>query len=262
MLKATNKTLLTISLLVLFFLIAPLVVVVITAFGTETAISFPIKGFTFKWFANVFAQPDFVAGFQTSLLVALVASVLALLVGVPAVYALTQHNWHHKSWFQTLFLSPTFIPEIVIGFALYQALVITLQWPLLPSLLAGHFLLCLPYVVRLVTASMLLLDPHIEEAAWIYGDNRAQAFFQVTLPNVKSSLVAAFMLCFINSFNNIPITLFLNGADLSMLPTSILNYLQNNYDPTVSAVSVLLMIFTAALMFIVEKSLGLKELTK
>ncbi len=70
------------------------------------------------------------------------------------------------------------------------------------------------------------------------------------------------MLAFINSFNNIPITLFLNGVDLSMLPTSILNYLQNNYDPTVSAISVLLMLFTAGLMLLVEKILGLKMIMK
>lgn len=69
-------------------------------------------------------------------------------------------------------------------------------------------------------------------------------------------------MCFINSFNNIPISLFLNGPELNMLPTAILNYLQNNYDPTVSAISVMLMIFTALIMFVVEKVLGINELTR
>lgn len=262
MLKANNKVLLTISAVVLFFLIAPLVMVIITAFGTDATIAFPIHGFTFQWFTNVFAQPDFVSGFQMSLVVALAASVLALVVGVPLVYALTRYHVHHQAWFQMLFLSPTFIPEIVIGFALYQALVITVRLPLLATLLIGHFLLCLPYVVRLVTASMVLLDAHIEEAAWVYGSSRLKAFVTVTIPNIRASLVAAFMLCFINSFNNIPISLFLNGPDLSMLPTAILNYLQNNYDPTVSAISVLLMLFTAAMMLLVEKVLGMKALNQ
>ncbi|MFD1484775.1 ABC transporter permease [Lacticaseibacillus baoqingensis] len=262
MLKANNKVLVTISAIVLFFLIAPLIMVIITAFGTDATIAFPIHGFTLHWFANVFAQPDFVAGFKMSLIIALAASLLALVIGVPLVYALTRYNVHHQAWFQTLFLSPTFIPEIVIGFALYQGLVITVQLPLLLTLLIGHFLLCLPYVVRLVTASMVLMDEHIEEAAWVYGSSRLKAFLTVTIPNIRASLVAAFMLCFINSFNNIPISLFLNGPDLSMLPTAILNYLQNNYDPTVSAISVLLMLFTAAMMLLVEKGLGLKALNE
>jgi putative spermidine/putrescine transport system permease protein len=84
----------------------------------------------------------------------------------------------------------------------------------------------------------------------------------IVLPNIKTSIIAAFMMCFINSFNNIPISLFLNGPELNMLPTAILNYLQNNYDPTVSAISVLLMIFTALVMFLVEKVLGINELTR
>lgn len=262
MLKPNNKVLAAISIVVLLFLIVPLLMVIITAFGTNTTIAFPIHGFTFKWFSNVFAQPDFVSGFQMSLIVALAASCLALIVGVPLVYALTRYNVHHQAWFQTLFLSPTFIPEIVIGFALYQSLVIMVRLPLLLTLLIGHFLLCLPYVVRLVTASMVLMDEHIEEAAWVYGCSRIKTFLIVTIPNIRASLVAAFMLCFINSFNNIPISLFLNGPDLSMLPTAILNYLQNNYDPTVSAISVLLMLFITSIMFLVEKVLGIKALNE
>jgi putative spermidine/putrescine transport system permease protein len=137
-----------------------------------------------------------------------------------------------------------------------------MKLPLLLSLIIGHFLLCVPYVIRLITASMLLLDSHIEEAAWICGSSPKKTFFVIVLPNIKTSIIAAFMMCFINSFNNIPISLFLNGPELNMLPTAILNYLQNNYDPTVSAISVLLMIFTALVMFLVEKVLGINELTR
>lgn len=262
MLNSKNKFLTVLSSLILFFLMAPLAIVIITAFGKEATISFPIKGFTLDWFGNVFAQPDFVSGFQMSLLVALIASILALLIGIPAVYALIRLGVPHQKWFQTLFLSPTFIPEIVIGFALYQGLMITVRLPLLLTLIIGHILLCLPYVIRLITASMVLLDKHIEEAAWIYGSSKLETFFKIMIPNIYPSIVAAFMLSFINSFNNIPITLFLNGPDLSMLPTAILNYLQNNYDPTVSAISVLLMLFTAVMMLVAEKFLGLKSIMK
>ncbi|RHW48239.1 ABC transporter permease [Bombilactobacillus bombi] len=256
MLNPKNWILRIIAWITLAFLFLPLILVVVTAFGKDPVITFPIHNFTWKWFGNIWAQPEFVIGFKMSFLTAFWASLLALLIGIPAVYALTRFELHHTSWFQALFLSPTLIPEIVIGFALYQTLVIKLSWPLWPSLLVGHFLLCVPYVIRLVTSEMLLLDPHIEEAAWILGQNRVVTFFSIVLPNIKTGLIAAFMLSFINSFNNIPITLFLNGPALNMLPTAILNYLQNNYDPTVSAISVVLMLFTAILMFIIEKFLG------
>lgn len=262
MLDRKNKTLTIISLIILLMLMIPLVLVIITSFNNQDSISLPITGFTFSWYVNVFQQPDFISGFESSLLVALIASFAALIFGIPAVYSLTRFNLERKSWFHSFFLSPTLIPEIVIGFALYQTAVITMRLPVFPSLIIGHFLLCLPYVIRLVTASMLLMNKNIEEAAWICGCSPVKTFFQIVLPNIKSSIVAAFMLCFINSFNNIPISLFMNGPSVTMLPPAILNYLQNNYDPTVSAISVLLMIFTAVLMLITEKAIGLNKLTK
>lgn len=262
MLDRKNKTLTTISIIILALIMLPLILVVITSFNNERSISLPIKGFTFSWYSNIFQEPDFITGFETSLIVALIASFLALIIGIPAVYSLTHYNIHHAAWFQSFFLSPTLIPEIVIGFALYQAVVITLRVPIFISLIIGHFLLCLPYVIRLITASMLLMDNYIEEAGWICGCSPKKGFFLIVLPNIKASIIAAFMMCFINSFNNIPISLFMNGPSLTMLPPAILNYLQNNYDPTVSAISVLLMIFTALMMFLVEKVIGIKNITK
>lgn len=260
MLNGKNKFLTIFSIIVLLFLLLPLLFVVVTSFNNQPTISFPIKGFTFKWYKNIVFQPDFVEGFRMSLIIAFLASFLSLLVGIPAVYAIVKGKIKHSSRLQAFFLSPTLIPEIVIGFAIYQALVIKWRFALFPSLLIGHFLLCLPYVIRLITASMEKLDPHIEEAAWINGASRLKAFFKVVLPNIQSAVISAFMVCFITSFNNIPVSLFLNGPGLNMLPTSILNYLQNNYDPTVSAISVVLMLFTAFLMWAVEHFLGLNQL--
>ena len=262
MLDRKNKTLTVISIIILALIMLPLILVVITSFNTQSSISLPITGFTLSWYSNIFQQPDFIAGFESSLIVALIASISALVIGIPAVYVLTRYNIHHAAWFQSFFLSPTLIPEIVIGFALYQAAVITMRIPVFIGLIVGHFLLCLPYVIRLITASMLLMDSHIEEAGWICGCSRKKGFFLIVLPNIKASIIAAFMMCFINSFNNIPVSLFMSGPSLTMLPPAILNYLQNNYDPTVSAISVLLMIFTALMMFLVEKAIGIKNITK
>ena len=124
MLDRKNKVLTAISLIILALLLIPLILVIITSFNTESSISLPIKGFTFNWYANIFQQPDFISGFESSLIVALLASSLALLIGIPAVYALTRFHIQHAAWFQSFFLSPTLIPEIVIGFALYQAVVV------------------------------------------------------------------------------------------------------------------------------------------
>lgn len=82
MLDRKNKVLTAISLIILALLLIPLILVIITSFNTESSISLPIKGFTFNWYANIFQQPDFISGFESSLIVALLASSLALLIGI------------------------------------------------------------------------------------------------------------------------------------------------------------------------------------
>ena len=247
-----NKFLTFYACLVFGFLFLPLAIIAVTAFNTASTISFPISGFTFKWFANVFATKSFLSGFQLSF----------LLVGVPAAYALSRNSVRGKKLLKSFFLSPTIIPGIVVGYSLYQFIVLKLKLPVMQGLLIGHFLVVLPYVIRVVGSALEQFDFSIEEMAWTLGCGKAQAFFKVVLPNISSGIVAAFMLAFINSFNNIPVSMFLSGPGVRTLPTALMNYIEYFYDPTVSAVSVLLMAATIAIMFVVEKTLGIGALTK
>ena len=131
------------------------------------------------------------------------------------------------------------------------------QDPVFAGLLAGHFMVTLPYVIRVVGSSMEQFDFSIEEAAWSLGCPKGAAFFKVVLPNVTSGISSAFMLAFINSFNNIPVSMFLSGPGVSTFPSTLMNYIEYNYDPTVSAVSVLLMAATVVIMVIVDRTLGI-----
>ena len=218
-----NKLLTVYAVLVFAFLVIPLVIITITAFGGGSAITFPIESFSFKWFANVFALKSFRRSFLTSLEVALLATLIALL---------------------------------------YQFLILTLRIPVFVSLLAGHFMVTLPYVIRVVGSSMEQFDFSIEEAAWSLGCPKQAAFFKVVLPNVTSGISSAFMLAFINSFNNIPVSMFLSGPGVSTFPSTLMNYIEYNYDPTVSAVSVLLMAATVIIMVIIDRTLGIAALAK
>ena len=148
---------------------------------------------------------------------------------------------------KSIFLSPTIVPGIVIGFIMYQCLILTLRIPVFTGLLAGHFMVTLPYVIRVVGSSMEQFDFSIEEAAWSLGCPKTAAFF---------------MLAFINSFNNIPVSMFLSGPGVSTFPSTLMNYIEYNYDPTVSAVSVLLMAATVIIMVVVDRTLGIAALAK
>lgn len=198
--------------------------------------------------------------FKLSLIIGLLATVLALLVGVPASYALARYSVKGKNLIKSFFLSPTVIPGIVVGYTLFQFIVVALGLTVFQGLLIGHFLISLPYIIRVVGSSMDQLDYSIEEVAWTLGCTRFRAFMQIVLPNVSSGIFAAFMLAFVNSFNNVPVSMFLSGPGVTMLPTSLLSYMGYNYDPTVSAISVMLMLLTIGLMYLIEKTLGLASI--
>lgn len=257
-----NKVLFIFSLLVFAFLFIPLLIIVVTAFGEAATITFPIKGFSFKWFANVFQSDAFMDSLVLSGKLALYATLVALLVGIPAAYAISRFQFKGKKLLKSFFLSPTIVPGVVVGYSIFQFVVLKLQMPVFQGLLLGHFLVVLPYIIRVVGSSLEQFDFSIEEAAWSLGCDKVRAFFKVVLPNITSGISAAFMLAFINSFNNIPVSMFLKGPGISTLPTTLMNYIEYNYDPTVSAVSVLLMLATIVIMFVVEKTLGIAAFTK
>ncbi len=245
-----------------FFLVAPLLIITVTAFDSGNVIKFPIDGFSFKWFINVFNLNSFRISFLTSLEIALLSTFVALLVGIPAAYALAKTHIKGKETIKAIFLSPAIVPGIVVGFTLYQFLVITTRMPVYISLLIGHFMVVIPYIIRIVSSSLEQFDFAIEEAARSLGCGKIKTFFTVVLPNITSGISAAFILAFINSFNNIPVSMFLTGPGVSTFPATLMNYIEYNYNPTVSAVSVLLMLATVLIMMIVDKTLGIASVAK
>ncbi|AQS54309.1 Inner membrane ABC transporter permease protein YdcV [Jeotgalibaca dankookensis] len=256
-----QKGLTLFAFIIFLFLFFPLFIIVVTSFGSNPTIQFPIEGFTFNWYANVFQISGFIESFWLSLRISLLATSSALTIGIPAAYGLSRYNFPGRNFLKNFFLSPTIIPGVVVGFSLFQFIVIRLQFPIFQGLLLGHFLISLPYIIRVVGSSMEQLDFSIEEAAWTLGSTRIAAFFKVVLPNISSGIFASFMLAFINSFNNIPVSQFLSGPGVTTLPTNLMSYIEYNYDPIVSALSVMLMIGTIILMILIEKTLGLASIS-
>lgn len=254
-----GKFLTTFVVLVYIFLFAPLVVISMTSIGTENYIAFPPKGFSLQWFLKVFESKAFVTSMTTSFMISFIATLIALFIGVPAAYGLSRYEFKGKAAIKSFFFSPLIIPGIVVGFSLFQFLLVQLSLSVYMSLLIGHTLVIIPYIIRVVGSSLEVFDYSIEEAAVSLGCKKSLTFFKVVMPNITSGIMAAFMLAFINSFNNVPVSMFLTGPGVSTLPITMMNYVEYNYDPTVSALSVILMIMTVVIMYILEKTLGLNN---
>lgn len=256
-----NKWLMMLAIVVFLFLFLPLIIIVVTSFGTEAIITFPIKGFTIDWYIMALTSKAFMSSLQLSLIIGVVATLIALIVGIPSAYVLSRDRFKGKKFLNAFFLSPTLIPGIVVGYSIFQMIVVNLRLPIIPGLIIGHFLISVPYVIRVVGSSMEQVDVSIEEAAWTLGCTKKRAFVTVLLPNIASGIFAAFMLAFVNSFNNVPVSMFLSGPGVTMLPTTLLSYMEFNYDPSVSALSVILMFVTIGVMIVIEKSTGLASIS-
>lgn len=257
-----HPLLILMTILVYIFLLGPLIIIFGASVSDTTFLAFPPQGLTLHWFENIWEISAFRRTIVTSLQVAFLGTFFALLIGIPAAYALNRHRIHLPGWLSTLFVLPILVPEIVIGFSLLRSVNVGLGAPVFVSLLIGHTLLVLPYVVRVISASLASFDFSIEEAAISLGSHPVKSFFTIVLPNIRAGVIAAFILAFITSINDVSVSLFLTGPGISTLPIQILAHVEQFFDPTVASVSVLLMGLTIIVMVIVERTLGLTIVAK
>jgi len=262
MTRRIHPGLIVLTALVFIFLVGPLVIVVGAALSDTSFLTFPPQGLSLRWFENIFAISAFRRTIVTSLQIAFLSTLIALVIGIPAAYALNRHRVHLPGWLSTLFVLPVLVPELVLGFSLMKSVTIGMGTPYFPSLVIGHTLLVLPYVVRVIGASLANFDFAAEEAAISLGSPPLRTFFTILLPNVRSGVVAAFILAFITSINDVSISIFLSGPGVSTLPIQILAHVEQFFDPTIASVSVLLMGLTVLVMAVVERTLGLTFLAK
>lgn len=226
-----------VNALILLYLLAPIIVVIMTAFGPSPYPVFPPSGITLKWFGRFLNSPDFVHSTGLSAELGLVSTLCASALGTLAALALVRHKFLGKVTVSALLLSPILFPTVVLGLALLVAFTGVGLAHTFSGLVAAHTVLILPFIIRLVMASLAALDGSIEEAARNLGAGRMRTFFRITLPIIRPGLLAGALFGFIISFDELVITLFLAGPQLQTLPIRIFSSIEYSSDPTISAIS-------------------------
>lgn len=254
--RASGRLLLA---LVLVFLIGPFAVICAAGLSAGDTLAFPPQGLSLHWVWVVFQVESFRASFTLSIELAVGATLGALLLGVPAAYALHRYPVPGGEAMRTFVTLPIIVPGIVVGLALLRDLVIPANIPIVTALFIGHIALLIPYAVRVISASLANLRVDIEEAAVLLGASRAGAFLRVVLPNIRGGILAAFILGFVTSFNQVPVSLFLSGPGVSTLPIDMLGYMEFNFDPSVAALSGLLALMSLVIVLAAERLLGLSR---
>jgi putative spermidine/putrescine transport system permease protein len=243
----------------LLFIAAPLLVTVSLSVSDTLFVSFPPKGFTLAWYGKVLNDPDFRSALSFSLSLAGLATAGALLLGVPAAFALIRFPVPGGAALRALLLSPLVFPVLVTGLALLQ-LFSLLGWRSVPvNLLIAHILVTSPYVVRTVAASLMLADVTLEEAARTLGANRWRTFRRVTLPQIAPGVAAGALFAFMVSFDNYPVSMWLADAQNDPIPMLIYRKATGVFDPSVAATSTLLIGLAVVAVLVMERLVGLKR---
>lgn len=245
------------AIVVYIFLLFPLIVIMLSSFDPSEYMGFPPKGFSLKWYAHIWEVDMFVTGLKVSTLLALGSTLVALLLGVPAAYVISRFSFTGRDALNSLVMSPLLVPQLVVGLAFLQYLVVRSGMSISLGLLLSHTIILIPYAIRVVGASLQNLPISIEEAALSLGSTGFTTFWRVVLPNIRTGILAAVMLAFITSFNNVPMSLFLSGPGVTTLPIQMMIYSEYYFDPTIAAVSVFLLVLTMFLVFLMERTIGL-----
>ena len=244
---------------VVVFLALPVLVVIPSAFSASSTLGFPPQGLSLRWFANVTGQPQFARALAVSAAVAAVATALALTLGTLAAFGLVRYRFPGRDLLQLVFVAPLVFPAIVYGVAMLMVLGPLKLTQTVVGLVLAHVVITLPYVLRTVSATLHGVDRRIEESAQILGANPWRTFWHVTLPLLRPGLIAGATFSLIVSFDEFTVSLFLTGPGLMTLPLEIYHYTEYTIDPTIAAISAVLIVLSVVAIAAIERVLGFER---
>jgi putative spermidine/putrescine transport system permease protein len=242
---------------VIAFMLAPLVVVCVVAFTPENTLTLPTTEFSLRWFRAAFEHPDFMQSFWNSLWLGLASATLATLLAVPAGLAITRYEFRGRDFLNGLFLSPLIIPHLVLGVALLRLFALVGGTGSFGFLIFAHALIVTPYTLRLVVAALVGFDRSAEQAALSLGASQATVFRRITLPMILPGVTGGWLLAFINSFDEVTMSIFVTSPSTVTLPVRMYMYATESIDPLMAAVSALMVAVTAVAMIVLDRLYGL-----
>jgi spermidine/putrescine transport system permease protein len=237
------------AFLVYAFLYFPIVVLVVYSFNGAGVGGFPPANWTLDWYRQLFADAALWQAVLNSAIVAAIAVAIALGLGLPTALALDRSDFPGKALFRRLVLLPLILPGIITGLSLLMLFVGVGMKLSLVTVTLGHGTALISVATTEVFAGLQKLDRAQEEASLDLGANQWKTFWRITLPNLRVSLIAAGLLIFTLSLDEIAVSFFLIGRD-NTLPLEIWSRLRRGITPEINAISTLILLFSIATILV------------
>lgn len=240
--------------IVLFFLFAPLIIVAIFSFNSSTISRFPLSGFTLAWYAKLLGDAALREALWHSLIVAFATVLISCSIGILAAVGIHRYGGRLAGFLRAFCLTPMMVPRLVIGIALltfYNLIQIDLS---LLTVIAGHVVMTMPYVILIALARLVGFERTLEEAAWDLGASTATIFREIMVPFLKPAIIAAALMSFTLSFDEVVVTFFTTGRE-NTLPMMIWSKLRFGITPEVNAIATITVVLSGLFAVIAELTL-------
>lgn len=247
--RASNLLLTIYGVAALTFLAGPLLIVIMISFSSAGGLTWPPPGWSTQWYDQLFNNAQWGEAVKTSLTVGIASSLVGLVLGGLAAYGLARGSFRGRGLILANFLAPMIVPPIVTAVALYMAFSRLGLRGSLTGLVIGHTIIVAPYVVLLLTVAFQGFDRRLELMARSLGASWITAFRSVVLPILAPSIAAAWLIAFVTSFDEVIVTIFVAGTS-DTVPKLMFSQLRDRIDPTVTALSTLLIAFTVVMAVI------------
>lgn len=242
------------SMLVILILISPVISFLPMAFSSSSFLQFPPPGFSLRWMHNYLQSPIWTGATVRSFGIAIVAGIFSVLISGMAAFGLARHQGKSGSLVVMTFLLPMIIPNIVTAVSLFYLFA---NMGLVGSdlgIILGHTVMAIPVVFIIILTTFKGYDWRLDQAAGTLGANRWRTLREITLPLIKSSLIAAFIFGFLNSFEELTVALFVGGGVKQTLPKQMWDDVLLSVTPTLAAASVIILSVVTLLFIIAERS--------
>ena len=226
---------------ILFFLMyLPIGVVVVFSFN-EARLSVRFTGFSMKWYQELFQDRDMLQALKNSLILAVSSCAVSAVIGTLGAVGISRIHWKTKGMLEYISILPLMIPEIILGMVL-MAFFYMLHLPFgMLTLLIGHTVFCVPYILMEVKARLVGMDPSLEEAARDLGAGSFRAFGDITLPLIMPAVISGSLLAFAMSMDDVVISIFVTGPRVSTLPIKVYTQMKTGVTPEINALCTIML---------------------
>ncbi len=246
--------------LAVVFLMTPLMVTVAVSFGSSSVFTLPPPDWSLRWYERLPRTSGLVSSVLTSLEIAALSTLIALVLGTLCAIALVRGRFPGRESIATFLVSPLMLPGLVIGIAMLQGFREVGLRDAWASLLVAHVVITMPYVVRTVLGALSLFDFSLADAARTLGCTYPQALRRVLVPTLAPAFLTSGMFAFLASMDNYPISIFFTDAWTKTLPIQMLQYVEESPNPTIAAISTGLILLALLTLFIGDRLVGLRRL--